>query len=131
MKSVATWLTALVAFVGFFLLARSTNLFVEHNARVLYALFVAAFLVPGGIAFASPKLPWRWAIPVTLGVLLGDIAAIRRDLAKDPTSHVNPGPELVMLALVITICALAGAFTGGHVRRNGIMPSPSKKARRT
>ncbi|MHB8637748.1 MAG: hypothetical protein ACYC96_14880 [Fimbriimonadaceae bacterium] len=111
------WLISLAAAAPYFLVARSTNLFVEHNTPTLYGLIVATFAAPCAVAFRFTFKPWRWAIPTALAAVLGDAAAIPRDLAKDSTSHNMWPVELCLLAVVVAVCALAGAFTGAHVSR--------------
>lgn len=115
--AITVWAVSIVAALPFFLVAQSANLFVEHNARTLYGIIVASFIMPCAIGAAFTYKAWRWAIPTVIGILGGDAAAIPRDLAKDATSHNMWPLELTLLAIVVTVCALAGAFTGAHVRR--------------
>ena len=122
MKPIVAAIISVVAGVAFFVVARSTNLFVERNAYTLYGLIVAMFVVPCIIAFLTPEKPWRWAILIVFGVLAGDVAAIFRDLAKDSTSHNIWPMELALLAVVATVCTLAGAFTGAHVSKRRLAP---------
>jgi hypothetical protein len=112
-----SWAVSVVAATPLLLVAQSSNLFVERNALLLYGLIVASFVIPCAIGAAFTFRAWRWAIPTVLGVVLGDAAAIPRDLAKDTTSHNMWPIELALLAIVITVCAVAGALTGAHVSR--------------
>ena len=116
-KPISAWVVSFLSAAGFFLVARRLNLFEERNAFTLYGLIVATFVVTYFIAMAWTDKPWRWAIPTVLGVLIGDGAAIVRDLAKDSTSHNMWPMELTLLATVVSVCALAGAFTGAHLAK--------------
>jgi hypothetical protein len=116
-KPIGAWVVALFVGGGFFLAAQRSNLFEARNALMLYGLVVATFLVCYFISLAWTDRPWRWALPTIIGTLLGDGLAIPRDLAKDPTSHNMWPMELLLLATVVSVCALAGAFTGAHLSK--------------
>jgi hypothetical protein len=116
-RPIGAWAVSAVAGSGFFFFAQRLNLFEEHNWFSLYGLFVATFIVSYFIAMAWTDRPWRWAILAVLGSVAGDAVAIPRDLHKDPTSHQMWPMELILLAVVVSVCALAGAFTGAHLAK--------------
>jgi len=117
MRPFSAWIVSLLSGGAFFFFAQRSNLFEERNVFTLYGLIVATFMVSYFIALAWTDRPWRWAIPIILGVLTGDGAAIPRDLAKDSTSHNMWPMELALLAAAVSVCALAGAFTGAHLAK--------------
>ena len=120
MRPFSAWIVSFISAAGFFYVARRSNLFEERNAFMLYGLVVATFVVSYFIALAWTDKPWRWAIPTILGVLIGDGAAIVRDLAKDSTSHNMWPMEVALLGTVVSVCAMAGAFTGAHLAKRAL-----------